>query len=471
MRISNFLFITVSQAVLLLPIALCSPACADLEPVLALKPSTVLTLAGQSVSSSALVLPPEYRLSILVAKAWAGNPEIASALASESADQARMDQARGRLMPQASLSVDATASRLSESAGTVDERYLTGRGSVSYPLYNPRLRANIDLADEILRNSRFARLEIASDLALRLITAYLELNNLREDIRALEFEKQLVENLQTVNQRRLEGGVGSITEVTESTFRSKLLDTQIQALLQDSEVQRAELRRLSGDQQADAGVLGEVVPRLVPQDREAAREAIEEHNPTLLRARQAIIQARIRTQTEARASRPNLDLIGQVDWSRDGSSGLGTTSQSSSSMSLQLTMPLYTGGVLAAAERESAALLAKAELDWHATRDRLHADLLRAYAELKKYEGQVESNSRSLELAMTVSERTRKSFMAGFRGNIDVINAQKQISEVGRDLTRARAGLVATQARILVLMGKLDDEALRAMSVWFVNNR
>lgn len=444
-----------------------SPAFAGLEGGLTLKSSIELIQSRKAVARNFHVLPPEWRLSELIKMALAGNPEIASALATESAEQARLDQARGRLLPQASLTADATASRVSESEGTVDERYMTGRGSVSYALYNPRLRANLDLADEALQDSRFARLETASDLALRLLTAYLEINNLREEMRALQFEKQLVANLQALNQRRLEGGVGSITEVTESTFRGKLLETQIQALFQDIEVQRAELRRLSGNSAADAAKLGEMSLRLIPLEMQAARLQMEEHNPTLLRARQAIAQARIRLHSESRAGWPNLDLVGQVDWGRDTSSGIGTASKTSSSMSLQLSMPLFAGGALGAVEREMAALLMKADLDWRATRDRLQSDLLRAYTELKKFEGQVTSNTQSLELAITVSERTRKSFMAGFRGNIDVINAQKQISEVGRDLTKARAGLVASQARILALMGKLDDEALRAMDAWF----
>jgi outer membrane protein len=448
-------------------VMLSTSAFSSAEPALALKLSTVLTREdGKELKARPMAPPPEQRLSNLIQKAWLGNPEIASALATESAEQARLDQARGRLLPQATLTADATFSHLSESAGTVDERYLTGRGIVSYALYNPRLRADVDLADEARQDSRLARLETASDLALRLLTAYLEVNNLREEMRALQFEKQLVANLQAINERRLDGGVGSITEVTESRFRGRLLDTQIEALHQDVEVQRAELRRLSGDPSADAAVLGEVSV-LIPLDVATARRDMEERNPTLLRARQAITQAHIRLQTELHADRPNLDLVGQLDWGRDTSSGLGTASQTSSSMNLQLSMPLYTGGVLGAVEREMAALLSKTDLDWRATRDRLDSELLRAYAELKKYEGQVASNTQSLELAMTVSERTRKSFMAGFRGNIDVINAQKQISEVGRDLTKARAGLVATQARILALMGKLDDEAARAMDTWF----
>jgi outer membrane protein len=407
------------------------------------------------------------RLSVLVAKAWADNPEIGIARAVEHADEARITQAEGRLGPQLTLSAEANTYRISESAGDYSRNDHALTGSLTYSLYDSRLLGDLDLARSTKRESELTRLEAASDLAIRLISAYIEINNLREDMRAQEAERTLVMNLRDVNQRRLDGGIGVITDVTESDFRSKILATQIHALRQDIDVQLADLRRYSGDPRADARALGRDAPNLIPAGLDEARAELDTRNPSLMRARQALVSARLKRGIEGKAWRPTVDIVGEVSTARDQSDGVTWTTNTTSLLGMRMSMPLYTSGVLSAVEREMSALELKAEMDVRSVRDRLHGELARAYTELEKFNAQAEAYRLSLELALTVSERTRKSYLAGFRGNIDVINAQRQISEVGRDLAKARAGAVLAQARILALMGRLDEGSLRDLDRCF----
>jgi outer membrane protein TolC len=444
----------------------CAMAFAESMPSTVLRLSDELTL-DRAASARTGATPSSSSLSSLIERAWREHPEVNSSKMTESASQARIDRAAGLLRPQISLGGAASENHVSESWGSFNEHYLTGQGNLNYPLYRPRLQADLDVARSGREESQEASRETATDLALRIVTTYIELINQRQDRRALEAEQRLVESLLVVNQRRLDGGVGSLTEVTESALRNTLLATQTRALRQDIEVQRLELRRLSCDSGADAGELRDIEIRLVPTDIAVARGELERNNPSLRRARQVAEMARIRRESETKNARPNVDLVGRVEWGRSSVTESGTSAQTSTSLGVQMSMPLYTAGVLGASQREAVAQESKAEYDFRAAKDRLNADLTKAYADLEKFDGQIDANRRGLELARSVSDRTRKSYMAGYRNNIDVINAQRQISEVERDLAKARAGAVLAQARILGLMGRLDAIELRRMDAMF----
>jgi len=452
-------------ALLLLPTLTCRAG--DPETGVALRSTLALGLAEPAVASGRAAAPGS-RLSALVVRAWQENPEVAVSQASVLASQARLEQAQAELRPQVSLRADATLSRVDGADYAVSENYMSGQLNAVYPLYRPRLTRGVSVAEAQVGENREAALEAANALALQLISVYLDLNNLREDLRVIDAESALVDSLRVVNVRRLEGGIGANTEVAESEFRAKMVTSQGQALRLDIALLRDELRRLSHEAAADALELGVIGKRLVPDRLDAARELLEHHNPGLLRAREVTRQASLRRQAEADSRRPTLDVIGQVDVGRSTVTDAGTDTQTTRSVALQFDLPLYTGGLQAAREREMAAAETKATLEALALRERLLADLARAYAELEKAEEQIATYTEGLELARAVSERTRRAFLAGFRDNIDVINAQRQISEVGRDLAKARAGSVLAQARILALTGQLDGAALRALDAYFL---
>lgn len=409
-----------------------------------------------------------YSLTELVLSAWSGSPEIAGANAQEQAAQARIDRARGRRLPSLSLAASNITSRYSGESGT--QRNLIGSATLSLPLYRPRLSSDIAVAESENSEAALARRDLAGNLALRIVTAYVGIINLYEDIQALESERRLVAEQHRSNRLRLEGGVATIIEVGESALRERIIGSQLAGLQRDIEAQLTELRRLSLNPQADTGRFREMgqMPDFIPDGPEQARSRMENENPALIRARQTVKTAQANQAAQSTGHLPTLDFIAQTGRQRSTLSGEALSSnQNTQEAGLLLAIPLYAGGTVSASTREAAALADKAGHDLAQTRDRLHAELSRAFVEKAKFDEQIESSQESLALANAVAEQTAKSFRAGIRSNIDLINAQRQISEVRRDLNKARAGQLLAQARILNLTGELDEARLQAMDRLF----
>jgi outer membrane protein TolC len=69
----------------------------------------------------------------------------------------------------------------------------------------------------------------------------------------------------------------------------------------------------------------------------------------------------------------------------------------------------------------------------------------------------VAMNEMSMSDAKKLLSITRKAFKAGNRSNIDVLNAQQQVTDVGGELIKSRVDYLRAQAQIMKLLGKLLD--------------
>jgi outer membrane protein, protease secretion system len=90
----------------------------------------------------------------------------------------------------------------------------------------------------------------------------------------------------------------------------------------------------------------------------------------------------------------------------------------------------------------------------------------------KEYRGITEGAERirALEQAVRSAETTvissRRSFEAGSRTVVDVLNAEQQRVTAQRDLANARYEYMASRIRLRALAGEADDQAIRELNGW-----
>ena len=161
-----------------------------------------------------------------------------------------------------------------------------------------------------------------------------------------------------------------------------------------------------------------------------------------------------------------MNLVGNLDRGRISTSN-STAQVPSAGLGVQLSVPLYTGGIVASRVREAQAQvdLAQAQLD--DILRVLETELRKAYLELGRASEQMRVQTGVLATVNESLDATRKAFEAGARTNIDLLNSQQLSFATRRELMRARFSVVTAQARIFALTGTLDREALAKFDAWF----
>jgi len=148
-----------------------------------------------------------------------------------------------------------------------------------------------------------------------------------------------------------------------------------------------------------------------------------------------------------------------VQWSRSNSDSVTSVNSryNNKSVGLQLNVPLYSGGFVNSTVRQALASSERVrETLEAATRDlgvRVHQEF-RGMTEGMLRVAALEQAVRSAEQAVLSNQR---SFLAGARTTVDVLNAEQQKTLAQRDLAQARYLYLVARLRLQSLAG--DDRA------------
>ncbi|MEJ2609072.1 MAG: TolC family protein [Candidatus Thiodiazotropha sp.] len=403
-------------------------------------------------------------ITTLVETAWQCNPESLALLDVIDAGGARIRQSRASLLPNVSLSSDYndTSYKLEEDSDSKHrQRSSTLQGTLRVPLFKPQALQALDASHIESVDTELALQEHQSELAMSIIDSVLNLIALTEDIRVLEAQVASNNEQVHINKRRLEGGLGSITDIVETQLRLRLAQTQLKIQRSDQEQRKLELAKQIGKQRLTLGSVNieSKLPAIAPEDIKMATESMMRDNLTLQRAQNNVSLAEANIRVQNRGHWPTLDLVATSSNSRYFKYA-GTTASNSASTTymLQFELPLYSGGSTSAHEAEAQALSRKAKQELHSAQISAVTELRRHYEESELHRERVTMNEHSLSDAQRLLTITRKAFRAGNRSNIDVLNAQQQVSDAGGELIKSRVDYLRSQAQILKLLGKLVDK-------------
>lgn len=398
-------------------------------------------------------------LSHLALRAAEYQPTILAADASRRADSERVEQARGALRPQVSGVLGAQR-EFADSGATQAFTGLSGGVRLALPLYRPQSDAAINVAEAQLRSTEFAQAETRRDVLARVVDTYLLAAFFEEEAELLQAERALLLRQRAINERRVTGGIGTRVEVIETAARADAVQSLVSGSQGNYRQQLAELERLSAVPVSGVRRVRSGEPDvLVPPTVAAALVQGRERNATLSRLSAALATARETVTLQRGGARPAVDLVGNVDQARNHFNP-GTVGAPSTAIGVQLTVPLWTGGVIESRVREAMARVERAEADLRDAELSLQSDLAKAYADLERARAQWLTQRGVLEIANQAMEATTKAFDAGVRSNIDLLNSQQFVFSARREELRVRVAILAAQARILALVQGLAPEML-----------
>jgi outer membrane protein len=156
---------------------------------------------------------------------------------------------------------------------------------------------------------------------------------------------------------------------------------------------------------------------------------------------------------------PNLNVQGQLYQTYDSSASVD--SARAAEVTLNLSVPIYQGGVEYANIRQNKELLTQARIEVDVNRDSIRALAVQYWGALEASKAQIASAQSAVAANTLALEGVREEWRVGQRTTTDVLNAQ-------RDLTNSRSALVTAQRDRVVaayslvsIIGKLDAISLR----------
>lgn len=414
---------------------------------------------------------------LLLAPAWAldlrqayeaAEQNDANIRASRKASEAlreKLPQAQAQRLPSVSFGAGINRNHLNTStAGMLGPvSYTTNYGSnnqalqLRQPIYRPyvvalvdQARAQVDDADAMLERDE-------QGLVVRVSEAYFDALLARAQLDLIAAQKAAYAVQLDAAEKGFKAGTGVRTDVDEAQARVDMSRAQELEAEQNVAFTRRRLEVLVGrpvDSLADLDV-----PRFQPGPPVPARvedwiALAEEASPQLRSLRAQLETARMEIEKAKAGHKPTLDAV--AGWSRQDSDTVTSVNNvyNQKFIGLQLNVPLYSGGYVNSTVRQAVADSERAREALEAARldlgTRVH-EQYRAMTEGVLRIAALEQATRSAGQAVLSS---RKSFTAGARTMVDVLNAEQQQTMTLRDLAQARYVYLLSRVRLQSLAGQ-----------------
>jgi len=403
-----------------------------------------------------------------------------AAKAGYQASLTRVPQARAALFPSLAGTADVTrndvetvtdATILSRPAGGALYSSTGYRLNLKQPLYNAASFAALRQARAEVRRAE-AELAVARhDLIVRVAEAYFQTLAARDALNLTIAERQATARQLEVAEGRREVGLAAITDVHDARARYEVARAQeIDAANQHADREEA-LRELTGTRMQMLSPLGALMPLVTPDPPEIEKwvETAQAQSFAIVVRREAAEIANEEIRRQRAGHYPTLDVVG--DHARedtDGSIAGPGFRADTSTVGVQLTVPLYQGGIVSARTSEAAHryMAARAELEGQ--------QRATERATRSAYQGAASGAARVTALVQAVTaagrafEAKRQGFEAGINSNLDVLDAARDLFRARRDLAAARYDYIQNTLRLKQAVGTLSEEDLMQANTWLI---
>lgn len=383
---------------------------------------------------------------------------------------------RSNLLPvlSASYSNGKSNSEITTGGKTRDEEYLSRSAvvQVRQPVFNMDAIARYKQGNLQADYSESVFLSEQQQVALRLVGAYVEVLFKQDQLALAQIERDAYIERMKVNDRLFKQGEGTRTDMLETRARLDVAEAALVEAVDNLTAARVTLASVVG---LDVQSLGEL-DRLGsgfgqrPSDRldfEAWKRVALERNPDL-KARALNVEIGQQEINKAKAGHyPRMDLT--ASYSKSLSDSINTIDQEykTRSIGFQINIPLYSGGAVSASTRQAVANREKAKAELQTETDKALLEVRKNYDQLVSSLSRVNALEKAVDSGKLLVTATEQSIKGGVRINLDLLDAQRQLSTTERDLAQARYTYVLAYLKLRGAAGTLSREDVYDISTYF----
>lgn len=399
--------------------------------------------------------------------AQANDAQFASARAQLLATRERLPQGRAGLLPNVAGTAGTTRTKLDQHAPIETDRFLNN-SNWALQLTQPLFRWD---RWETYKQSELATLagevtfqQAQLDLITRASQAYFDVLAAQDNLYLARAQKKAIFQQLEQAKRNFEVGTATITDANDAQARYDLATSTEIAAQSALEVTRATLQQVTGKPVDELlGLRPEApIPGPMPADVNAWAAQAEQTNPQVSLAGYNLETAQRETSKARGGHLPSVDLVASYGYTN----ATGTQTQivnqaaryNSSQIGVQLTIPLFAGGAIQSRVRETLALADKAASDLEFARRTAAQQARQTYSGVFNGLAQVKALEAAERSALSAVESNQLGYEVGVRINIDVLNAEAQLFQTRRDLSKARYDTIMNGLRLKSSTGVLSED-------------
>jgi outer membrane protein len=417
-----------------------------------------------SVSSYADNLLSIYQRALLA------SPELQGSQFALDITRAQEDQSFGKLLPQATLTGNYSGNDLKYQGKTANQ-YPGKRAGVNIrqPLFDLQsyllMKSQQSRTEQSEENLLAAHQQLIFDLVERYVDALESADKI--DIISAELsstEKQLT-RVKSMNARQM----APVTDLYELQARVETLRTNLIDSKNDANIALEKLRELTGDAVTDIKPVRLDTTQPAPEGSvENWIEQVARNNPELNALKKAVESADQSISAYRAGHLPRLELQASGNYSDTAYNNQQTPAYTVGTLGVEATVPLYEGGITSArvSEAEGRKGLSSSQLEQKARE--LEKIARASYLDMTTSSARSQATDRQLDASDKAKLAMEKGYELGVVTIVDLLNAEKQLSESRKIQRQSRYRYFKARNNLLKQAGRLDVEELAKLNSWLV---
>ncbi len=388
------------------------------------------------------------------------------------AEQEKVPQARAGLLPQANF----TYQKQEQTNAFGSTPYITVRPelfslTITQPLFRWQAYQNYEQSKLLSIKSKLDYTAAEHALALKVAKAYFDILTAQDHLNTLAKQKQTISEQLEAAKRSFELGGNTITDQQEAQARFDLVMAQEIFANNNLLTANAALENLIGSPVPPLSSLKKnaLPPTPEPATLETWVSAATSQSIAVQTSRinQEITQRDV-SKTKA-GHLPTVDLIASKIENNGVRFGQITTDTSTRTYGIQVNIPLFSGGATQSQVRESVALLEKAKANLLAAQRNAAQQAQQNFTNIQSGLAQIKALKTAEKSSQLALEANQLGYKVGVRINIDVLNAQQQLSNTQKDLAKATYDTLLAGLQLKATIGNLQESDLANLSALFQN--
>jgi TolC family type I secretion outer membrane protein len=407
------------------------------------------------------------------------NADFRAALANTEAEREELTKAKALFYPKVQLG-------LMRGRGNTDRTTQTSIGAlnselnyelenysltVRQPLYNKETFAIYGGAKSYVSAQESLLEQENAKLILKLVSVYLETLYAQDRVNLQQNKLDAVGQQLRQAEQRYQRGSGTIVEVNEAQSNLDIAKVEKIQAANDLLSNQQSMQILTGETHTlSAELLVSGLNTLTASEYSVERwiDTARQHHPELLAATLDIEVARKDVEKKQAGHYPTLDLVGVRSYSQNDSNNTLGSRFDTSTIALQMNVPLFAGGYVNANVRQSASRLTASEETMTAKSREIEFNVRKYYQNLIAEQQSISAYQQAVQSAKVALDGTQKGFQAGFKTNHEVLDAQQKLFTNQLSLTKAYYSLISDWVNLQFSSGLLTLDALSRVSQLFI---
>ena len=342
-------------------------------------------------------------------------------------------------------------------------------------LYDQSNYENLDIARGQVSQAEAIYNIAYQDFLVRVAGGYFSVLTAQDGVIFAEAEEKALQRQFEQAEQRFEVGLTAVTDVHEA--RASYDNARARAIVSRNNLAdtKEALYELTGQYFDDYDPLQEVLPLVkpLPENPKEWVDIAMQYNPLVISAHKSVEIADATVRLNRSGHFPTLDLVGSYSHYTDNEfvfrprpdEEIRTDlTNEGTRIGLQLSVPIYQGGVVSSRTRQARYLLNAVNEDLDQRQRAVVRATNNAYRAVIAGIEQVGAFNQAMISAESALEATQAGFEVGTRTIVDVLIAQQRYFQAQRDNSLARHTYIVDHLRLKAAAGTLVEDDLRKVN-------